>query len=711
MVFLLRGLPPTGGRNFLLAALTYSAVALLVLWDLLLPGYVLTLDMVFSPSVKVRDLVYGLGETPVYGGLIPLFLALKGGSFLLPVWILQKVILFLILFLSGISAFHLCPAGRLPGKLFAGLLYMLNPFVYVRFMAGHWLLLLAYAVTPFAVKSMISLFEERGLRGAVRVALLLTLVATFSSHMLLLNLLVFFAFLLAALFRWRGSLRRLLGLAALALCLFLLLNVYWILPALLFIDKSVLTAISYRDIQVFAAKTWGSGPNIFFSIASMHGFWRAGYRYISSILPGWYLLYVFILLLAVYGFLSRLSDRRIGGYVKALAAVAVVSLFLGAGAGASNPALSSFFEWLFESTVFLKGFRDTQKFVALIVLAYAYLGGLGVSDIHAGKGGKGSLKKASMLLVALALCTPFAYSLNMLGGFNGELRVVDYPAEWYQVNDFLNRQPGDFKVLFFPWHAYMTFSWSGRRLSNPAHAFFDREIIQGENIEVPGIETESRKPIQQYIHFLLKHRDEIRNFGELVAPLNIKYVVLAKEVDYRSYDFLYKQEDLKLVFEGSTLALFENKYETSKFYVVDRVRPFNGWEEILAESRSRNLMEAAYLKAGVEGLKAEEKGGETLTPRYVEKSPVEYEVEIPAGGILVFTSPYEEWWRADSTHSQANMGLTNAFHLQKTGTIKVYNEKFKAILTCYLISASTLIALGVIVSVRKFLLKLQRETA
>ena len=33
---------------------------------------------------------------------------------------------------------------------------MINPFVYLRFMAGHWLILLAYSITPFVVKSIIN---------------------------------------------------------------------------------------------------------------------------------------------------------------------------------------------------------------------------------------------------------------------------------------------------------------------------------------------------------------------------------------------------------------------------------------------------------------------------------------------------------------------------------------------------------------------------
>lgn len=670
----------------------YMVLPLTVLWNLLLPGYILTLDMIFSPNIKVDGLLFGL-DIPVYGGLLPFLLTLKSLSFVVPVWAIQKLILFFTLFLAGLSAHHLCPARNVTGKFFAGFLFMLNPFVYVRFMAGHWQLLLAYAITPLAVKFVINFFQRQRLIEAVKVSLLLTLIAMFNSHMLLLNLLLFSIFFIAIVVKNRGrKLVKLSGLTSALFALFFLLNIYWILPTFLFVDETILTSISYRDLLVFTAKVWGTGPNIFFSVASMHGFWRAGYHYISYILPVWYLPYIVILFLAIYGFLANFNDKRLGVYIKGFAAVGVISLILGVGAGISTHFLKEFFEWLFESVVFLRGFRDTHKFVALLALAYAYLGGLGVSTFYGKIKNKSKAHPASLVLIGMALLSPFVYSLNMFGGFNGELSVVDYPAGWYEVNAYLNEQSGDFRVLFLPWHAYMTFSWSGGRLSNPAHAFFDREVIQGENIEVPGIETQSRKPIQQYIHFLLRNRDKISNFGELVAPLNVKYILLAKEVDYRKYDFLYRQEDLELVLDNQDITVFLNKYETSKFYLVNEVRWISGWEELLRRSKYENLMEAAYFIGKPENLLHMEKltGKKFVTPEYIEKSPAEYMVKIPMQGILVFASPYKKYWKADGLSPQPNMGLTNTYANLKVTDITVYNEKFAILSLFYLISIKTL---------------------
>ncbi len=678
-------------KTLFLYFFAYSAVSILVLWDLLLPGYILTLDMIFSPNIKIDNLIYGLTDMPVYGGWTLLFLILDGASQIMPVWAVQKIILFLILFLSGTSAFYLCPADNNVGRFFAGLLYMLNPFVYVRFMAGHWLLLLAFAITPFAIKFMIDFLNRPGFNAAVKLAFLLTLVALFNSHVLLLNLFVFLVFFIAKSIRRKNFIRLLIWTIG-CLTFFLLLNIYWILPTLLFIGKTILAEISYQDLIVFTAKNWGTGPNILFSLASMHGFWRGGYRYISDILPGWYLLFAFILFLAVYGFLAKHSDKKIGVYVKGFAAIAIFSLIL--SAGISSPLFAEFFEWLFKNLIFMKAFRDSQKFIALLALVYAYLGGLGVASIvsEVKKRRFVKIRLVSTVLVGLALSSPFIYSLNMLGGFSGELNAVDYPDSWYEVNDFMNSQPGDFKVLFFPWHAYMDFSWSGRRLSNPALGFFDKDIIQGENIEVIGIETQSGKPAQKYIHFLLENRNRISNLGELLAPLNVKYILLAKEVDYRDYSFLYEQEDLKLILDYPDMAVFLNEHWTSKFYIVREIITINDWNELLERSKNENIMDAAYL-IGHNGQVESKPSEGHIAPDYIKISPAKYNVQMSSTGFLVFASFYEESWKANNSAGITNIGITIAYQdIGKTDVhdednhVIVYNKKFDLLLLSYLVS-------------------------
>jgi hypothetical protein len=171
----------------------------------------------------------------------------------------------------------------------------------------------------------------------------------------------------------------------------------------------------------------------------MYGFWRAGYVYTKDILPYWYLFFIIILFLAVHGFFLNYKHIKYGIYVKAFGAIAVLSVLL--AAGISGP-VAGVFEFLFNNVFFFKGFREPQKFVALLVLAYAYLGGLGVADLEKiardPVNRSGAKKIGVWLIIALALATPLIYSFTTFDGFWGQLKTTDYPKDWYGLQVVAN---------------------------------------------------------------------------------------------------------------------------------------------------------------------------------------------------------------------------------------------------------------------------------
>jgi hypothetical protein len=60
----------------------------------------------------------------------------------------------------------------------------------------------------------------------------------------------------------------------------------------------------------------------------------------------------------------------------------------------------------------------------------------------------------------------------------------------------------------------------------------------------------------------------------------VKYIILAKESDYKKYDFLFKQNDLELVKETDTLYVLKNKNQVAKIYQTDDIENIGdtGWE-------------------------------------------------------------------------------------------------------------------------------------
>lgn len=688
----------------------YATVPLLVLGPLLLPGFILTLDMVFSPEIKLAEWFYGTradiwGELPAWA-----LISLLGR--LVPLWLVQKLLLVGILFLAGYSAHRLSPARSLWAKCFSGILYVLNPFVYVRFMAGQWQFLAGYALAPLAIKAALSFAQRPGVKKAVAAALLLSLVGVFSPHMMVMTLAAQVVIVLwhaARAFNRERARRTMFPHLAYGLVFaatVAAVSFYWLLPA--FTHKSgFLHQIGGADLEVFSARPLTAGGSVFWAIASMHGFWRGGVTYISQVLPFWYLIALVFVFLAVHGFLSKFGDEKLGSGVKAAGLIGLGALLL--GSGASSPFFAPAYEFMFNNLFFLRAFRDSQKLVALLVLAYCYLGALGAEEIwlqlrpKAGRPRLG-LKTGSVALVVAVLALPFAYSLNMLWGFKGQLRPAQYPIEWLEANDFLNRQPGDFTVLFLPWHGFMSFSWTGRTLATPAKWFFDRPVLQSESLEVGPIDNESTDPAQHYVSFLLRNRDRVTSLGELLAPMNIKYVILAKEADYKEYDFLRGQNDLKVVLENGRLVLLENLHPVAPFYSVDASRLSSGWPQLLdAVGRPDvDLLDAVFILDGQTSQmgipKPDVRTTDGFQPvEYQRLSPVRYDVGPVTGKYLVAALPYDPAWRLNGAPGVANLEVTNAFVTSGNGQRDLlYHSRYAILLFGYFLSGTAGVGVGVL---------------
>jgi hypothetical protein len=277
--------------------LVYSVLALCILGKLLFPGYILNFDSYFSPHPHFDNYFRGLSQWSnsvfaVNMASNPFFLVLQLLAKIIPMWFLEKLLFFLILFLSGWGMHRLMP-GRLPSRYFAGLLYMINPFVYARFMAGQWGVLVAYALLPLAIGAFLKLLQDGGWKNVILISVLATFVGIVSVQGYFLLFLACFIILLIKLInerRNRSTVLNILKWSAIAAGVFFILNVYWLVP--LFTTKgTILTQFSQADLFSFAPQNT-SNLGIAFNIASMYGFWRNAYTYAKDLLPFWWLLFI-----------------------------------------------------------------------------------------------------------------------------------------------------------------------------------------------------------------------------------------------------------------------------------------------------------------------------------------------------------------------------------------------------------------------------------
>lgn len=275
---------------------------------------------------------------------------------------------------------------------------------------------------------------------------------------------------------------------------------------------------------------------------------------------------------------------------------------------------------------------------------------------------KKTVKFLLSAVIIIALITPLIYSFTFFNGFAGQIKPTDYPSDWYETNNFLKEDNQDFKILFFPWHLYMDFGWlnnTNKRITNPARNFFDKEVISGANSELGGIYREVNTPEQVFIDSLLDKKDNITDFGNLISILNVKYVILTRESDYKKYFFLFNQTDLELVRETRNFYIFKNKNDVLKIYQID------------------DISDPGAKKAHLD---------------YETIDPVRYKLnENASKKYIVFTEPYSKDWRLDGKEPVKAYGVVNAF--ENSGKEIRFERFFRINLPAYIISILTFISM------------------
>ncbi len=581
-----RTLPLLRRVRILTAVWVYAAVALLVLGPLLLPGYILTLDMVFTPELRMPAQVT---SSYVFRVLLHVL------DLALPADLIQKLMLFSILLLSGYGMHRLvkhmmgpverAKAGWLdivtvrgtaaarsavPQTMvlyFAGLLYMVNPFTYGRLMAGQYAVLFGYALLPWLARSVVVFAARPGWKPALALAGWAVVVSIVSIHSI--GPAMILAALVLALQFWRqrrvrdspGRQWRLARYAAVTATAWLAASSYWLVPALAGASPTAQTVAGFTggDRQAFAT-TGSNAAERIGNVLGLQGFWGEGHGlYIMPQYAGmtpqwlWIGLALVLLGLVVTGAVSGWRHSR-RGEVAVFGGCVVAGAVLAAGVGG---------EWLAVHVPFYAGYREPHKFAMLVALGYGVLSAAGFVAVVRMLGKRQSMQPWAGAVAGLLLALPVALTPTMVWGAKGQLQAVQYPEGWYAVNERLNDDADDFRTLFLPWHMYMHMDFAGRLIANPARNFFDKPVVISDNPELDGAALDRSSPATRRITGALAVAgDNDRSLGATLADLDVKYIILAKDNDYLTYDYLDKQANLTRVADYPAMSLYRNEAYT-----------------------------------------------------------------------------------------------------------------------------------------------------
>jgi len=550
-------------RNYqnIIAAAVFFVLSLIIVIPLFAPGYILTLDMVMAEKTAFPD----IGSASF---LFSLFFWLL--HLLFPVHFLQKAILFLIFFLSGFSLYKLLPEKYGRARIFGGLFYAINPFVYERVMAGQWQLLLGYSILPYVLSAVVDFFHNPSRKTAIKLGIMSTLLIVLFIHYSFVLFWLIVIYGTVYIFYNRQKLSTLLKFLLFFVMVFLVFNLNWVVSLFLVRSElmSAFSQFSQGDLLAFQSVA-DSRFGLIFNLLSGYGFWPEVYDYFiipKNIVGIWPLVALTIIGISLYGFIRLIQekDKSIYPFLLTFAVLFIISLDFAGGIALKSFANTIFF--LYDKIPVLRGLREPQKLIGVLIFSYAYFGSIGLDYLV-----KKLTKPLRIIIFILFFLIPFVYTPTIFSSFWNQLKPTSYPDSWYKVNDILKQDSDTGLVVFFPWHQYMRYNFSNNLvIANPAPQFFDKPILSSLNYETEPLYTHEIRPEALHVDGLLRIQFEKTNLlGQKVdftpdwatdlSVIGVKYIILAKDADWQKYDFLDKSPGLVKILESEDLLLYQNQ--------------------------------------------------------------------------------------------------------------------------------------------------------
>ncbi|MBU4481718.1 hypothetical protein KKH59_05440, partial [Patescibacteria group bacterium] len=310
--------------------------------------------------------------------------------------------------------------------------------------------------------------------------------------------------------------------------------------------------ITEQDLAAF--KTRGETAfEVVQNVFLMSGFWgmeQFRYESLKNIKENWGRSFYFLLPVIILGLVYNFKDKEKRGLNIGLIIIYVTAFVL--ALGIALPITSKITLWLFNELPFYKGLREPQKWVAVMAAVYEVLLVCGLVQLFKRKIVINNKGLTSFLLTFIILLQ----APLMVWGGAGQIRPIEYPKDWYEMNDFIVKETNcQKKILFLPWHLYLSFKWVGNIIANPSPSFFQCPVIFGENMEFGGIFGHSAEPDKREVERWALNVGRTNLLEE--NKLNIGYIVLAKEVDWQNYLWLGNYPNIKLVKETENLLVYK----------------------------------------------------------------------------------------------------------------------------------------------------------
>lgn len=590
-------------------------------------GYLLLLDWVSGPQQTLTPGVYGLSGS-----------ALDAMPFRIGTQILRNLVgsgvtawLLILAYFPLAAAGAGVAAGGTRWRRYAAALFMVcNPVVVDRIRVGHVSFLLAIALLPWLFAALHHA-REQNKWFAVRPALWYALAISVNPHAAWLGGVLIVAVALVPKPNWRDLARSVQVIAAAGL-------VYGYALVLWSTNTKVLN-VTQADLQAYATRAGPGG--LLPTVASLHGYWRAADEVtVRAWLGGAGLVLFVLLLIAVVAGAVRLWQVDMSRAAP-LALAGLIAMPLAAGV---NGPVGGVYQWAFEHVPLFEAMREQQKWIGLVLLAYAVFFAVAVEWLAQTIRWK--------VIAAAAVALPLAIAPAMIWGLGGAITSSQYPPGWWAADLVMGRGQG--KALFLPWHAYQPFAFSDdRTIATPANAFFRREVVTSDAVELPQLRTDSTSLRTAYVTRLVADAGG-GAFGRLVAPLGVEYVMLAKTADAIDYEWVSQQSDLEPVLDTDSMTVYRVLARGTGRVVHRRVATY---EQLLPAAASGEIGSEAVTPEGdtSDATLSDASGGITKT------SGTSWRIEAGDPGWVVIPEEYSPGWQLNGASGQPTVAGTIAF--------------------------------------------------
>ena len=527
----------------------------------LLPGYLFGTDW---PGPRRLDF-----PTSLYSAA-PLQAALAAISMEVGSEATGKLLVLGSLLAAAALSYRAVPLGGFVPRAAAATVYMLNPLVYGRLHYGQLFLLAGYAVLPWVAIRLRVLFLEPTARSALLAAVSVALLGVLDLHLFFVSSVLAASLFLAYVFA-RGNrieyLKRLVPWVVLAAGSTFAASAYWVVPNLTGRGRegATLAGIGTNALIEFSVvpdPRVGLLPNVL----GLYGFWAedAG-RFLSmkAYVPLWPAVLGAILFVAGVGAFTGIKRKQdqLAPWVAGLLLAAGIALVL--EIGVSHPVTARLAYWLYAHVPPYRGMRDAGKWAALLALVYSQLVGLGamaiVGWIRSRKMSPASIDWMAAGASALLLAIPLGYGNGLLFGSHRGIQPSQYPSGWYAADRLLLADPHPGRTLFLPWHGYLSFGFiqnENEVVASPAPSFFSTPVLVSTNPEVFGIAPPS-DPDQVAVSNLVRD-GPTGAWAQVLTDRGVKYVLLARTVDWKSYGYLDSTSGLVKVADFGSIVLYRN---------------------------------------------------------------------------------------------------------------------------------------------------------